>query len=420
MSKINIRSPYYVTVSDTGLESLQIELWVYTGTRTPFNYPNTTPTYTLTTTAIDDSATFEISELIKDYLDSTFDGTYTSSAVFVDYRLTKTVSGVTSVVPQVFQKEAYDGYGYFSDGANPQNRNALLVSSPTIYKMKDEDLTFPYNIGSDLSISVFGNVNQVTFTATGFSYTGADGIWQITSSDLFSSSSPLPSVGDTLTKSNTEYVVTSIDESVNKIFVDPVTSADFNEPLTFTYSVSDYYYFDDSDADNTSANIIRYLTLSDIDRILSTTDSVTTIHNVVEIEECRNTPYKLTFVNKFGALEDIWFYGASRENTNTTKEDYKSNIVSAGSYSINEHQRKILNKNGIDSMVINSNFYPEEHNETFKQLFLSEKVWITYKTQVLPIQITSNTISFKNRLNDKLINYEINIEFSNNTINNIR
>ena len=105
MSKINIRSPYYVTQSDTGLESLQIELWVYTGTRTPSNYPNTTPTYTLTTTAIDDSATFEISELIKDYLDSSFDGTYTSSAVFVDYRLTKTVSGVTSVCHKYFRKK---------------------------------------------------------------------------------------------------------------------------------------------------------------------------------------------------------------------------------------------------------------------------------------------------------------------------
>ena len=95
MSKINIRSPYYVTQSDTGLESLQIELWIYTGTRVASTYPTTDPTYTLTTTAIDDSATFEISELIKDYLDSSFDGTYTSSAVFVDYRLTKTVSGVT-------------------------------------------------------------------------------------------------------------------------------------------------------------------------------------------------------------------------------------------------------------------------------------------------------------------------------------
>ena len=241
-------------------------------------------------------------------------------------------------------KSAYDGYGYFSDGSNPQNRNALLVSSPTIYKMKDEVLTLPYNIGTDLSVQ---------FTAMGTTTT-----------------------------------------------------------------------FDSSDATNNSSNIIGYYDTNSLayDKILYSNDGNSNTYrvDVVEIEECRNTPYKITFVNKFGALEDIWFYGASKEITSTSKEDYKSNIVSAGSYSINEHQRKILNKNGVDSMVINSNFYPEEHNETFKQLFLSEKVWITYKTQVLPIQITSNSISFKNRLNDKLINYEINIEFSNNNINNIR
>ena len=45
-------------------------------------------------------------------------------------------------------------------------------------------------------------------------------IWQIISSDLFSSSFPLPSIGDTLTKGNTENIVTSIDESTNKIFVE--------------------------------------------------------------------------------------------------------------------------------------------------------------------------------------------------------
>ena len=50
----------------------------------------------------------------------------------------------------------------------------------------------------------------------------------------------------------------------------------------------------------------------------------------------------------------------------------------------------------------------------------STNVTTTIDITQTPIQITSNTISFKNRLNDKLINYEINIEFSNNTINNIR
>ena len=150
MSKINVRSPYYVTYTVSGMESLQLQLYIYEGDSTS-DKPST-PTHTLIATAIDDSATFEISELIRDYVDSTFNGTYTSSAVWVDYTLTYTVAGVETVVPVVNLKAAYDGYGYFSDGVNPQNRNALLVSSPTIYKMKDEVLTLPYNVGTDLAI----------------------------------------------------------------------------------------------------------------------------------------------------------------------------------------------------------------------------------------------------------------------------
>ena len=432
MEKINIRSPYYVTYSEAGVSSVRIDLWIYTGTRVQSTYPSTDPTYSLSSNAIDGSVSFEISELVRDYVDSNFNGTYTSSAVWVTYKLTK-FTGVSIVVPQVYELQAYDGYGYFSDGANPQNRNALLVSSPTIYKMKDEVLTLPYNIGSNLSVSFQSGINtsttsRITYNidTNGGSFT-ADGFFTyIGDADL--SSKPFLPVQDQYLYIDgvaEQCQVQEVSLSENRIYIkNPAPDLTLSNGGTYGFDVtnsnSNTTTFDSSDTTNESSDIIRYFSSTDTDRVLSTTDSATTIYDVVEIEECRNTPYKLTFVNKFGALEDIWFYGASRENTNTTKEDYKSNIVSAGSYSINEHQRKMLNKNGVDSMVINSNFYPEEHNETFKQLFLSEKVWITYKTQVLPIQITSNTISFKNRLNDKLINYEINIEFSNNTINNIR
>ena len=327
MSKINIRSPYYVTQSDTGLESLQIELWVYTGTRTPSNYPNTAPTYTLTTTAIDDSATFEISELIKDYLDTTFNGSYTSSAVFVDYRLTKTVGGVTSPVPQVFQKEAYDGYGYFSDGVNPQNRNALLVSSPTIYKMKDEFLNLPYNVGSGLSVnfSVVTSVTTITNDTDGWAFDGT--LFYIYGSDLFVNGTPNAgdevemSVDGIIFNATFNATIQSVDTSLNRIYfvsgqpasLDSFTKYRFETNLSTTS-------FDSSNFDNTSDNIIQYFSSPNTFKAISTTDNASTRYNVVEIEECRNIPYKLTFVNKFGALEDIWFYGASRKTQTQLKK----------------------------------------------------------------------------------------------------
>ena len=136
MSKINVRSPYYIYITEADLDSAKLELYVYTGTQGTRGVID----YTINSTAVGNKITFEISELVRDYIENTFDGSYTSSAVWVDYQITRTVSSVAQTPEAFVQLTGFDGYGYFSDGANPQNRNALLVSSPTIYKMKDEFL----------------------------------------------------------------------------------------------------------------------------------------------------------------------------------------------------------------------------------------------------------------------------------------
>ena len=51
---------------------------------------------------------------------------------------------------------------------------------------------------------------------------------------------------------------------------------------------------------------------------------------------------------------------------------------------------------------------------------LSEDCWIEIKNQTLPINVSSSSLAFKTQLNDKLINYTIDIEFAYDTINNIR
>ena len=51
---------------------------------------------------------------------------------------------------------------------------------------------------------------------------------------------------------------------------------------------------------------------------------------------------------------------------------------------------------------------------------LSEDCWIEINSQTLPITVSSSDLSYKTHLNDKLINYTIEIEFAFDTINNIR
>ena len=103
-----------------------------------------------------------------------------------------------------------------------------------------------------------------------------------------------------------------------------------------------------------------------------------------------------------------------------TEERFKRNILTNGSYNTYIHQNAILNKNAKQSLTLNSGYYPESNNELFKQLILSEKVWIEYDNKTLPVLITSNSLGFKTSLNDRLIDYTIQVEFAYQTINNVR
>ena len=158
----------------------------------------------------------------------------------------------------------------------------------------------------------------------------------------------------------------------------------------------------------------------DADKIYIDNGEVVDVINVEEIEECKYTPYKITFVNKYGALQDIWFFKRANLSMQTTEESYKANIVSNGTYSINSRQKTVFDKKGVERLQLNTGFYPESYNEVFRQLSLSEELWITYGTDVLPVTLLSSELTYKTSLNDKLINYTMDVEFAFNKINNIR
>ena len=71
-------------------------------------------------------------------------------------------------------------------------------------------------------------------------------------------------------------------------------------------------------------------------------------------------------------------------------------------------------------MTLNTGFYPESYNEVFRQLNLSENIWITKDNKVLPVSLKTSDIAFKTQLNDRLINYTMEIEFAYDKINSVR
>ena len=370
MAKINVRSPYYVYLNESNLTSATLSLWVYGGTK---GSRPVTPTYTLKATAVNSTINFEISELVKDYM--TYNALdYQTDIVWVDYRIAKIVSGSGIVMPIVENKGFY-GYGYFEQGRNPQNDSGLLQSNLSIVKLDDAPVYLPVDTSKVSSVSFHFNNEQV--------YTQ-----NITSS--------------TQSSNQIQYVTNTVSPADE--FEDRV----LDDGGTFEGSVCL-----DSFLDST--------TLFPVDTIYITLiDGSVDLIKVDSIDECKYEPYKLSFINKFGALQDVWFFKRSNKQLSTKKESFKRNTLKALGYSIDQHQQKNLYKMGTEKMDLNTGFYPETYNEVFRQMQLSEDCWIEIDGNVLPVNVSDSSFSYKTSLNDKLINYTIKIDFAFDTINNIR
>ena len=66
----------------------------------------------------------------------------------------------------------------------------------------------------------------------------------------------------------------------------------------------------------------------DADTIYIEQNGIIDVIKVEEIEECKHTPYKVTFINKFGALQDLWFFKRANLSLSTKKEEYTANTMS--------------------------------------------------------------------------------------------
>ena len=377
MSNINVRSPYYITTGTvTGLNSTSIQIYIYTGAR--ITGRPSTPTYNLEGFAIKNEVTFEISELVKDYISQTFSGTYSTNLLWVDYRTTQTINGVVQTISGWTYLKAFNGYGYFEEGANPQNDSAVYISNNIILKLDDSPVVLPVDNSITQSVAYLLN-GEIVRT--------------------------IVPVQSSLSSEQVRYITNGVDGAdsfedrvilAGGVFEDNVCIEGFEDE--FILMDCDSIHVTYADGNDLKVKILK----------------------VQNVEECKYDPYKLTFVNKFGALQDIWFFKRTNKTLTTKKESFKRNIISGASYSTSKHQDTILTKQGSEKLTLNTGYYPEEYNEVFKQLELSEECWIEIDSKTLPINIASTSLAYKTQLNDKIINYTIDVEFANNTINDIR
>jgi len=140
-------------------------------------------------------------------------------------------------------------------------------------------------------------------------------------------------------------------------------------------------------------------------------------------------PQRITFVNKYGQFQDLWFLLKKTLTTSTTKEEYQGiNLTSSGSsttYDTSKATKVLYNKESKQRITLNSGYYPEGYNAVFEQLLESEQVWIQFlnsvgQTQYLPVNVVTSSFVEKTKLNDKLIDYTMEFAEAYDKINNIR
>ncbi len=298
---------------------------------------------------------------------------YETEIVWVDYQIRRTISGVSGNLPLV-ENKAFYGYGYFQEGINPQNDSGLLQSNLTVVKLDDAPVVLPIDT-SKVSTVQYYSENQEVYEENFIPST--------------TSSTQIQYVSNT---------VNGTDEFADRVYRDNGT---------FENSICLHQFLD--------SNVTF-----PVDTIyINSTEGVSVV-KVQNITECKYDPYKLSFINKFGALQNLWFFKRSNKQLSTKAEDFKRNTLVANSYDVDKHQQKNLYKMGNEKMDLNTGFYPEEYNEVFKQMQLSEDCWIEIDNVVLPVNVSDSSFSYKTSLNDKLINYNIKIDFAFDTINNIR
>jgi len=347
---IQTRSPFFVKY-DTVNETVTLGLKVWTGHITG-NKPSD-DTYTLTKEASGGASTFEIAELIRDYISHT--SVTSSGSVWVEAILN---DGINAAETHTFL--ANEGYTLTTEGIQHAD-NQLLLDGVLLPLNDDGDARMLQHEGGNCLVPIYCNADTVN-----------DWHYEI--------------------------------DGGSQVAILPATS---------------------------STTMVRYVNVPNGSGVLrmSLDGDITKVY-FDELECNRYDKLSLLYVNKLGAKVKFPFNLKHTENISTKEETYKRSLVNystLGDYS-GLHMEKKSIRETRQMMTLNTDWISEYYVKQIEELVLSEYVWLErpspannpsrYEPQ--PVNIKTSKHLKKNHLNDKLINYTLEIEAASEYINTIR
>lgn len=349
MANIFVRSPYIVTINETGQVETKIELRLWNGTSS--TAIPTAPQYVLSKlipSSNSPATYYDLAPYIREFINhnaiqttpTLTVNTNTSQYCHVQIRKYKRTGSVFTEVGTAEQHKAFEGFGYYEDLYNPSLSEVMLTQG-----------TYYYNGTTD--------IGWLTISLG----TGYAARW------------------------------TSASGSV------------VNQPL--------------SGFPNRVLNIVRvypsFLSEGNKLEILNGSSTVVWTGYFYPQEECRYTPVKVDFVNKFGAWQRQWFFTASYDTLNVENTEYNLMQSSFPNYSVIDGQRKVFNANGKQTIRVNSDWVDEGFKNVIKELMLSEKILVNGTAA----KINTKSMELQKEINTRMINYQVEFEYAYDVINSV-
>jgi hypothetical protein len=418
---LGVRSPIFITWNGTGvsasdINSFELEIYAWNGEESA---KPATPIYTINRTSgfVDSFPTADISKLLENEFinrvskltqDSIVDNSPDSLLwVQVDYDINYDVGGTpTTDAGSTDVFIATYGYGKFVEGANPN------ITKPILQKHE----RYAYDTDAFM-MSIFLGLHGEGLDAI-YGYRDrviADGGVVESLSCANIGLAKIKVLNDDAT--SYEYAVTEADvygTSVEeRLMLFPAGIANLsnwkaNNGLSGTAPYNTKYY--------------------DI-QLLDGFDNVIEYMRVYNECEAKYDPVSIYFVNRYGAWDNLTFFKKSETNLNVSKEDYRSIIgsASANGYTWGTQARgmRTYNHEARESMTLNTGFVSEDYSEVLEQLLMSEYVLMVINRTTersgtsydieqsqRTIKVVTNSLRKQKHINDKTINYTIDIEFA--------
>ncbi len=437
MANIFVRSPYIISINETGQTTTGIEIYLWNGTGSA----PTTPQYTLNKaipSSTNTNTNYDIAPYVREYLShvstqspGALSTSFTNLATtqWCNVKIRKfAFTTALNFIGEVTHY-AHDGYSFYESGANFDhgrflleqkeyfyNEDAAYAGEIACYLNSGEKVKYGEDFTSNLAtinttpllggtrdittISLTGDYSSYITIGSYLYFTYDDGFGVTSWTGTLSSYSYNPAT-------NTMTITPNFGGSIPTIFGSPSnTGRTVTAGTTEIYTVPSSGWFTIPRVSNGLTKLRIY------NSALSTLYASWTF---TPICEPKYTPVVIDFINKYGAWQREFFFKASKTNIAIESNDYNVMQSSASAYDVLQGQKRSFNTNGMETISVNSGYVNEDFSSNIKQLLMSERILVDNK----PAICKTKSLELMKNINNHMINYSLEFEFAYNSINNV-